>query len=251
MKLNIKIALIVIFLISIFLMSFNFQISYSQILDIEKIQKLKYIETVYDISGKGKSSIETIKYFIDDSIYIEEICVGEFGTGYYTISTDSSYRPLITETKYISDVEKKDIFERYIYDYNDLTITYYDLKKSSSKIFDMKKIYGDSITLGEVIVFMNIAKLKNYSTYGLVVPGAMEVPFIFKYIGQDYFQVENDNMIEEIYNADINQPFVQFVASLFGNKAEIHINKAFPHIRIRSFYSVRTIILKKYMILYK
>jgi len=38
MKLNFKIALIVIFLISILLMSFNFQISYSQILDIENIQ---------------------------------------------------------------------------------------------------------------------------------------------------------------------------------------------------------------------
>lgn len=69
MKLNFKIALIVIFLILILLMSFNFQISYSQILDIENIQKLKYIETVYDIFGNGKSSIETIKYFIDDSIY--------------------------------------------------------------------------------------------------------------------------------------------------------------------------------------
>ncbi|NLJ05358.1 MAG: hypothetical protein GX435_06615 [Exilispira sp.] len=251
MKLNFKIALIVIFLISILLMSFNFQISYSQILDIENIQKLKYIETVYDIFGNGKSSIETIKYFIDDSIYIEETCAGEFGNGYYTITTDSSFRPLVTETKYSSEVEKIDFFERYIYNYNNLTITYYDLKKQSSKIFDLKNISGDSITLGEVMVFMNIAKLKDYSTYGLVVPGAMKVPFIFKYIRQDYFQVDNENMIEEIYHADIDQPFIQFISSLFGNKAEIHVNHAFPHIRIRSFYSIRTIVLKNYKILYK
>lgn len=254
-KIFFYIYLLVFFSIAIFLSSFsNFQGIYSQydkFLDIEKLNKIKYIETTYNMIGKEKNAIETIKYFIDDKLYIEENCSGEFGNGYYTISTDQYFRPLVMETKWVSEVEKADALERFIYNYENGTIIYMNLKNSKTKTFKISEVTGDSVTLGELIVFIKIDILKNLSTGGLIVPNAYQAPFIFRYIKEDVYELNKEKINEQVYKAEINNPFMQFIANMFGNRAEIHIREEFPHIRTRSFYSTRNIYLKDYRILYK
>ncbi|MEJ5273682.1 MAG: hypothetical protein WH035_06085 [Spirochaetota bacterium] len=248
---NKKFLLLFVFII---LFSFSFQgvySNYNKLLNIDEMKKLKYIETVYDVTGKGKSSIETIKYFFDNTLYIEETCIGEYGNGYYTISTDQYFRPLVMETKWISEYEKADCLERFIYNYENETIVYINLKNSQTKTFQLSEVTGDSVTLGELIIFINTNNLKNFSTGGLIVPNAYKAPFIFRYVKTDNYKINGELINEEVYKAEINNPFLQFLAVMFGNKAEIHLKADFPHIRTRSFYSIRNIFLKEYKIIKK
>ncbi len=257
-KKNIIIILVFI-LISIFTFSFlSFQgiySNYSQFLDIEQMKQLKYVEAVYDVVGKDKKSIETIKYFFNDTLSIEETCYGEYGNGYYNISFDQHFRPLVMETKWVSEIEKADCLERFIYNYEDGTILYINLKNSKTKTFKLSEVTGDSVTLGELIVFIQIGVLKNLSTGGLVVPNAYQAPFIFRYVKDDKYEIKNNQkneiINEQVYKAEVNNPFMQFISSMFGNKAEIHIRTDFPHIRTRSYYSTRNIYLTSYKVIKK
>ncbi len=241
-------------LIIIFTLFFSFQSIYSNFsnfIQVDKIKELKYIETVYDMIGKEKNSIETIKYFIDDTLYIQEECVGEFGNGYYIITTDKYFRPLTMETQWVSETEKADCFERYIYNYENNTIIYMNLKNSETKTFNISEVLGDSVTLGELIIFIRTDSLKNFTTKGLIVPNAYKAPFIFRYIKQDLFKLNQEDISEEVYRVEINNPFLQFIAIMFGNKAQIHLRAQFPHIRTRAYYNTRNIKLIDYKILYK
>lgn len=250
-KLNKKILFLIIIILLFFLSFQGIYINYSKFLNIEEMKQIKYIETIYDVTGKDKSAIETIKYFFNDTLYIEENCSGEYGNGYYTISTDKYYRPLVMETKWISEIEKADCLERFIYNYENGTILYINLKNSKSKTFSISEVTGDSVTLGELIIFINTDVLKNLSTGGLIVPNAYQAPFIFRYLKSDTYNLKNEVINEEVYKAEINNPFLQFIAVIFGNKAEIHLRADFPHIRTRSFYSIRNIFLKEYKIIKK
>lgn len=244
----------IIILTICFLSLNNFQgiySKYSEYIDIEGIKKLKYIDTSYIIEGKGKTSIETIKYFINDTITIEESCEGDYGYGYYIIKTDRYYRPIFMETKWVSEIENANSFERFIYNYENGTIIYTNLINSKTKTFSLKEITGDSVTLGELLIFIKNDKMKNLSTGGLIVPNAYQAPFIFRFIKKDQYILNDETIPEEVYKVELNNPFMQFIASMFGNKAEIHIRTEFPHIRTRSFYSTRNIYLKDYKIITK
>lgn len=251
---NLKLKLTILLFSILILIFISFQgiySNYSKYLDIDEMKKLKYIEAVYDIFGKNKDATETIKYFFSDTLYIEEKCEGNYGNGYYKISFDTYYRPLIMETLWISEVENADSFERFIYNYENATILYTNLKTSKSKTFNISEVTGDSVTLGELIVFINTEVLKNLSAGGLIVPNAYQAPFIFRYLKSDTYKLNNEIIKEEIYKAEINNPFLQFLASMFGNKAEIHLRSEFPHIRTRAFYSIRTVLLKDFKIITK
>ncbi len=249
--LNKKILFLVIIVLLVFLSFQGVYNNYSKFLNIEDMKQLKYIETIYDVTGKGKSAIETIKYFFNDTLYIEENCSGEYGYGYYTISTDKYFRPLVMETKWVSEIENADCLERFIYNYENGTIVYNNLKNSKTKTFSLSEVTGDSVTLGELIIFINTDVLKNLSTGGLIVPNAYQAPFIFRYVKSDSYDLKTEIINEEVYKAEINNPFLQFIAVMFGNKAEIHLRADFPHIRTRSFYNIRNIFLKEYKIIKK
>ena len=225
----------------------------NHVFDFENIKKVKYIETKYLIEGSSKSATETVNYYINlnsenNFIDVVENAYGSFCNSFYETSFTKNLLNGFTKATYFSEPENKNYKEEYIY--SNYTLYYKEYYKNKSKTYNLDSFSGDSIRLMEMLTFAKLNYLKNIKAIGFIVPGALKIPFIFKFIKEENIILNGKNYECLLFSGEING-FLNAPAKLLFGTSKIWVLKKYPHIRIKAYYFNKTFSIIDYNIIYR
>lgn len=223
-----------------------------KVIDFENLKKIKKITTRYLIKGSSKEAIEIITYYLNHNnkknfIDIIENAEGTFCKSFYETSFNFNLIEGFTQTTYFSEPENREYREIYLYENGFLK--YREYYKNKAKTFSLNNFSGDSIRLMELLTFAKLNDLKKIEAKGFIVPGALKIPFVFKFLKEEKISINNKTYNCLLYSGEINGILNAPAKIIFGS-SKIWLLKEFPHIRIKADYFNKNFTLIDYKIFY-
>ncbi len=253
MKYNKKIGLlllIIIFSLTICGSKIN---SFKYYIDLGNLENINKITAKYKVQGKEATSYETITYTINHNvknnsepfITIKDIISGEFAQGYYVSNINKDFQPLHCISEYKSEYENTDYIEEYRYTTNN--IFYTSKKNDKTKEYKINGLIADSITLMELLTFIDTDKIKKLEAKGLIVPGSIKIPFKLEFLQEENIIIEGKTYNCLKYKGELNNIFGGLVRA-FGGTSYMWVMKEYPHIRVKAQYAKKEFTLIDYII---